>query len=321
MLRGEIGLADLLIVLKDLKPDPTRQKEIIELLGFFDLHQAQTQFHNPKKTSDQTPVSSEESTTQRNDSESESSSDDARPSQNLNFRLQRIGTLKKDSIPPDWIEQPNDFIDKEENQMKLARKPLFTENTYRAILSVSLGTLQLSSQFDVQRTTEKIVKNRVCLELPRIYRSTLNQGCQLLLDCSDSMIPYWEDLDDLANQARNVVGIERLRIYKFTDNPFEAMCWASDQQWQTERGCPVVVASHLNPSMQFQFYKTKTIKKWKEFIQKCEEAKVPLIIFTPWHPRLLSDWIGDYPIQIFWSPQNTAAAIRQLVGKGHKVKL
>lgn len=329
-LRGEINLADLLMTIKDLPWESEGQlRQIAQSLGFT------WQGHLPE------PIAIEHSkgVYDRNRHAAQPKPKPNLPELNIPFSAPPPPELPIELPPqvlsstlttyenciesgqqPDWLyQQTNDLLSEEEELPRLARKNLFPTHTSRGVLSASLRVQRTSAEPDVPQIIRRMVRGEILRTLPRIRGTTLGQGCQLLLDYSDSMIPYWEDLNELAMQVENVIGTNRLHIYEFEGNPLEAKHREINGERQGEKARPIVVASNLDVGV----HRRNPIinKYWRQFIHQCKQAGSPLLILTPWQRESWPSGLGDYPILIHWNPRTTAGMVQQLVGKGHEVEL
>jgi hypothetical protein len=97
------------------------------------------------------------------------------------------------------------------------------------VFTAALATLRLGREIDVHALVGSVVRGHLPRRLPRLPAATLSRGCQVLLDFSDSMLPWWEDLRELAAQVAAVLGEERAAVYEFAGTPAEA------QRWDVER--------------------------------------------------------------------------------------
>jgi hypothetical protein len=68
------------------------------------------------------------------------------------------------------------------------------------VFTAALATLRQGDRLDVDQLVRRVVEGRLPPRLPRLHGGDARRGCQLLLDFSDSMLPWWEDLRELAAQ-------------------------------------------------------------------------------------------------------------------------
>lgn len=234
------------------------------------------------------------------------------------------GTLTRldDLSPPlDEIQQPDlnfeRFDEKEYNPID--PPSLFLDNTSRGLLSALLQTVRSSRRIDIDKLIRQSGKGLLPRGFPYQESGTLVHGCQLLLDYSDSMVPWWNDLEALFNQLNRVLGKSLVKRYQFIDDPVQAEYWTDDESetWKPLSGTPNLVATDFGLPNQHSAYRLQ--RRWQTFIDHCEKANCPLIFLVPWeYDNWLSSTLGGYPYLFRWSPATSASQIRSLIGIGHR---
>lgn len=222
---------------------------------------------------------------------------------------------------PDWLIQLDDEQTTHAPPDKVHRQPIITHNTSRGILNAALATQREGNEIDIHRLIDRVVTGHIPKRLPRLATGTLERGCQLLLHYSDNSVPYWEDMNALAQQFEQVIGVTRINLYEFSDDPLAARHWSPPNHfstWQPKKGVPVVVATDLgigegNIEAQIKNY-------WHPFIEKCEATESPLMLFIPWQRKYWPEQhLGVYPYLIHWNQHTTAAMVRHRIGEGHTI--
>lgn len=240
----------------------------------------------------------------------------------------KLKPLEQDfSVGDDWPAWLNNkaevdkFLLEECLDAKPARAGLFSALTHRGILVAALKVQKTSKTIDLEALIGDLVKGRIPQRLPYKTTITLENGCHLLLDYSESMTPYWEDLSALADQTENLVGRNRVKVYEFDQNPNLAECWPSygeePESWQFESGRPILVASNLGITGRQRCI--SLTPDWRTFIERCRNKKHPLLILTPWPQEYWPDGLGSHPMVVPWTSSTTAGMLNSLVGKGHKI--
>jgi hypothetical protein len=105
------------------------------------------------------------------------------------------------------------------------------------VFTAALATLRQGDRLDIDQLVRRVVAGRLPPRLPRQHSATLARGCQLLLDFSDSMLPWWEDLRDLARQLVGVLGEDRVAVFDFDSTPEQAGRWLPART-QNKTGSP-----------------------------------------------------------------------------------
>lgn len=214
---------------------------------------------------------------------------------------------------PPWLGQAPDATGLwDQPAPRLAREPLFPERTGRHILGSALALTRRASDIDLPELVNALIRARSrrepLRELPHASEATLRHGCDLLLDYSPAMVPWWDDLGGLIDQVGAVVGAEHTRVYSFDTNPDGALRWLpGDQQqpWQpSER--PVLAATDLGIQHQTR---ARTDPGWHRLGERCLAAGVPLLILVPWPEPHWPSALAGAPTLIHWSPTTSAGRL------------
>ena len=241
------------------------------------------------------------------------------PPTSLDSQLQSLDTKAPATIDePDWLREGNELA-QAIDEIAVPRISLFPEKTHRHILAAALSTRRVGHDIDLPKLIAALCRREVLAQLPRRPEATLERGCDLLLDYSPGMVPFWEDLNSLAGQVAQVVGSVNIRVFGFDTLPMEAKCWTADgeqQVWQPQKR-PVLVATDfgiaglegrvgLNPA-------------WLELVAACAKDGSPLVILIPWSEQRWPKGLGGYPKLAHWSPLTTAAMVKKQIGPGHRL--
>lgn len=319
--RGEVHLGDLIRALGELPwKDDLQAAKIAESLGFTLRQHNQKQARN--KSARNRDISHKTSKPPETVAKRPSVSTPPAPIQLPDAIMP--GLLKEQhdlQPPPSSILQPDSqFEHYDENKYPAVTQPsLIPNNTARGIFTALLQTSRASRAINIRKLIRQSSGGLPPKHLPYLQTGTLEHGCQLLLDYSDSMVPWRDDIQSLTHQLENVVGKDSVTVFKFKALVLEAEHWAADmepQQWQPVPQVPVLVATDFNLPMQQSEFRLET--RWENFIQQCEKAASPLIFLIPWeYDAWLEKTVGTYPYLFPWSPLVTANRIKSLIGTGH----
>jgi hypothetical protein len=243
----------------------------------------------------------------------------ALPANPLASRLQPL-TERAPAAPDDanWLTDRDELF-APEAETEVVREPLFTERTNRHSLSAALATLRSGQEIDVPRLIAAICRREVVPDLPRRPEATLELGCQLLLDYSGTMVPFWEDLNGLISQVADVVGTAETRVFSFDTRPTEAIRWTPHgecEPWRPD-GRPVVAATDFG--IQGRSGRAAPDPAWRSMAERCAHDGIPLVVLLPWPEDRWPSDIGGCPELVHWSPHTSAAMIKRKVGQGHRV--
>jgi hypothetical protein len=221
---------------------------------------------------------------------------------------------------PDWLDAAAPV---EVPTLAPARRaPLFPRRTATALLSPAVATRRPGAELDLPRIITGLARGDPTRDLPRLPVASLDRGLQLLLDVSEAMTPFREDLADLTQALERIVGRERCQVFEFPGDPRTATAWSpagADQAWKPERGRPVVLATELGIGALPGARDRASTSAWLDFAREVRTAGCPLVAFVPLPPARWPVRLARQVTLIHWDPRTTAGAVRRLVGAGHEV--
>ena len=242
------------------------------------------------------------------------------PPDRLDSRLEPLPpTAPPPAEKPAWLNHEFRLLEHTDHQ-PLHRQSLFHDNTSRGVLAAALATRRRGGEIDLPTLIDRIVSHEIIDELPTLPTATLERGCQLLLDYSDNMVPFWEDLGALAGQLQAILGENDLRVFEFDRTPCNAERWTPPdrtERWRPQKGRPVLVATDLG--IVGRRRPPVVGEGWRLFIDRCQEAGCPLLLLLPWQQRYWPKDLGRHPILLHWNPHTSAGLIRRRIGMGHEV--
>ncbi|MEF8703682.1 MAG: hypothetical protein V5B32_10590 [Candidatus Accumulibacter sp. UW26] len=213
---------------------------------------------------------------------------------------------------PEWITGDYQRLDPTPG-IAPRRQALFPDRTVRGVFTAALSTLRAGNVIDVDALLGHLIQGRIPTEIPRLPSPTLGRGCQLLLDFSDSMLPWWEDLRQLAQQVSAILGNERVSVFDFDATPATAVQWQAGKEnetpWQPQSGRPILVATDLRIRGRPADHRAGA--KWQDFGKICTEQHCPLLILVPWSREYWPTDLGPNAELLHWHPQTSAAMLRQ----------
>lgn len=199
----------------------------------------------------------------------------------------------------------------------IPRIPLFPQCTVRGLLSAAVSQPVEGYDLDIPRLIQASIQRRPLRKLPLLPRLATRNGCQLLLDFSDALVPWWDDMRDLMQQFRAVLGETACPVYEFTDDPFEAIRWTETREiaWKTEiiEGQPVVIATDFGQVRAAHHDLRPSLYIWRKFVLHCRRLHIPVIAFTPLSRERYLNSLEHHISIIEWQPNTRAEDIKRLV--------
>ena len=249
---------------------------------------------------------------------------EALPAQIVPSQLASVETLPSTdaSAAPAWLAAGYQRLDPERSSPP--RQTLIAARAARGVVTAALASWRpgdAGDGLDLDELVRCIVRRRLPHCLPRLPSTTLSNGCQLLLDYGESMVPWWEDLRELARQVSGVLGAERTAIFDFAASPATARRWRADraalEAWQVEPGRPILVATDFG--IRGEPVHDLGGTGWPAFVDRCAARDCPLLILVPWSRVYWPKNLGLHPQLVHWHPATSAAMLRRQRGLGHRV--
>ncbi len=229
-----------------------------------------------------------------------------------------IGTAPR--LPPD-IEQQDSLKPEVPTSPPVPRILLFSERKSRGLLGAAVMQPAPGYDLDAKCLVRAFIQSQPVRKLPMLPRYSTRHGCQLLLDFSDALIPWWDDMRNLMRQFQSLLGEAACPVYEFTRKPQEAVRWtetAGEQVWQTIPGKPVVVATDFGLTHIPLGEPRPGLSVWLEFAHLCRRRQIPLIALTPIERVRCPKELGRMMSIIHWNPATRAADVKRLVSRGQR---
>lgn len=325
--RAEIGLGDWVRVLAELPTiTPSEQVLVARCLGLQadkleNTHNDQSTRgawqRNPRKLETRADKSADKpadkpSTTPDTESLPEL------PDEILPIRIEKLpNTLEAGLAPPLPAEIANQKPLElgASKHLPLPRLSLFPQRTARGLLAASIAQPSRGYDLDIPRLIRASVQCQPLRSLPLLPRFSTQQGCQLLLDFSEALVPWWDDMRDLIQQFHAVLGETACPVYEFTDNPCHAVRWTEtgEQTWQAIAGKPVVIATDFGQVRTAHHELRPGLSVWRDFALHCRRWQIPVIALTPLGHKRCPKELAHLMSIIDWNPHTRASDVKRLI--------
>ncbi|MCP4467936.1 MAG: hypothetical protein GY813_14460 [Halieaceae bacterium] len=320
--RGDIGLGDLARALVELDLGTARHLHLAAYsLGFEGL--AHPESGKPRVAAD-APMRKpsrhkKESAPRRRFSAPAESETTARPVGDVvASTLDPLPPLAAEPAP-DWL-QP--VVPESKQKNKVVRKRLLPRNRAAGVLKAALAVRRSGRRLDVPRLIDRVISGKPLLELPYLPAGSLERGVDLLCDYSESMQPFYADLENLGNSLQKIMGGERCRVFEYDIDPMTAIAWTARDEpvaWAPVPGRPVLLATDFGRGSPQGLRRRLQAKTWRSFLTYIERNQVPLLAWSPLPPATLPRWLGHETKIIHWDPRTRAGAVSRLIGIGHEI--
>lgn len=195
------------------------------------------------------------------------------------------------------------------------RKTLFSNQTARGIISAAVMRQVPGQDLDIPQLIQATVRRQNLKKLPVLPRFTARNGCQLMLDFNEALMPWWDDMQSLILQFHQLLGEEPCPVYEFENVPSDAVRWTEngDILWQPVTGKPVIIASDLGVIQPTRSVPRAGKAVWFEFVNTCRRRNIPVIVLSPLLPQRSPKGLDRMISLIHWNPATTATIIKRLI--------
>jgi len=327
--RPEISLGDVLRALARLKPKTdTQTSEILRCLGF----QTSSVYQSPQ------PYRSNQGAWNRNHfrkKPQQKPSPNYAPQPTLPPTPEVPIALPKEVLhstlevlPDAGAINPSTTINpKVENATPLSlsakgispsRISLLPKNRARAITSATIAQYTAGVDLNIPRLVQTVIQRKPLYSIPRLPQKTIRNGCHLLLDFSDALLPWWQDMRDLKRQFHDILDESICKTFEFENDPMAAVRWSEsmgDVVWRPEKKRPVVLATDLGITHHPTLGLRPDTTTWVRLAQFCHRAEAPLIAMVPIHPDRWPKGLDRWMRIIHWHPATSAATVNRLLAQ------
>jgi len=196
---------------------------------------------------------------------------------------------------------------------------LLDPNTVRSILFFALATAVCDAEIDVEALVRFLsFQEEWRGSLPRLARSTVRCGVQVVIDRRLAMRPFYGDQNFIAGFVRRVVG-DRSEFVTFQNTPNVVIRGASLEARDYRppaAGTPVLLLSDLGIGRPIQDDSLLT-ELWLGFARRVREAECPLIAFVPYPASRWPTALRREFVIVHWDRPTTPGKVRKLIGLGH----
>jgi hypothetical protein len=236
-------------------------------------------------------------------------------------------TLVLDNVSPrrplDWLKGVDPLPLPEASEF-IAPVPdsLLVPTWTRSILGSALATLSGNGPLDMERLVRGVAHGIPLRRVPRRSLPTLAKGVQMLVDKSDTMLPFASDQDDLLRQVEAVVGRERLAVLHFEGCPSWGAGVGLRSEWKDyleshrpPRGTSVLLVTDLGIGGNRYGRRSATPAEWHNFAEQLYRHGCPVVAMVPygqcrWPPELTRC------IKLLaWDRTTSTQTVRRVIGK------
>jgi len=242
------------------------------------------------------------------------------------IRKATLRDLGRESSAPEWLASAQP-LPAPVSATKPFRTSLFPKSTVRGVLGLAASAPSARGEVELDRVLEAVAKGEVLRSIPKRSVWTLARGVTLLIDERAAMEPFREDVRQLQQDARDLVGRELTRIASFWCLPLEALLLESDEsedgvevglEQAITRGATVMCITDLGIGRSPAGDARPSAAQWLALASEVEQQGCRFVALVPYRrarwPKGLEGKVAIIP----WSPSTTAGAVAQALRVGRR---
>ncbi len=330
---SDVGLADWLLALGEVRGARERRAELAALLGLgFSSAPGGTAGGEREEGDDgrapdpARPIAAASTDGGRAFDVEEDEPDESADELPLPARVTPLERVDADAeegalAPPSWLGAFAMPVGKESpTRSRPPLDPLLVPRWTRSVLVEVLAGTGASREIDVPRLIDDVAARRLVRALPLLRRRTLAHGVQLLLDRGAAMAPFFRDQEDLLRHARATVGREKVDVVRFMACPGRGAGRGARTGWgrwtPPPTGTPVVVVTDLGIGRPPAARDRAPAVEWRAFVRSADEAGCPLLAFVPYARRRWPRGLGRSLTIVPWDRSTSADLVRRHLAIG-----
>lgn len=193
--------------------------------------------------------------------------------------------------------------------------PLFVPAWHTGILTAALGVPQPEGALDVPRAVSHLARQRPVKTLPRRQVRSLRLGVRVLVDVSESMVPFAQDRKQLLACVQAVVGPEHTEVHQFESAPSRGVRPKASAEFQPfeppPSGTPVLVLSDLGLGASPLSTERAEVAEWLRFGEVAHRAGCRVVVLVPYSPSRWPRALQRRMRLIHWDRHTTARTVLQ----------
>ncbi|MFH8802597.1 hypothetical protein ACH4F6_23795 [Streptomyces sp. NPDC017936] len=217
--------------------------------------------------------------------------------------------------PPavDWEGTPT-LPERTTGRPARALEPLLPPRAAPAVLRGALATrTPVGGAPDVGALVDAVARGVACRELPRVPRSTLRFGVQVLVDLGDGMAAFADDQEAVVDQLGGLIGVEHLEVLYFADCPLRGAGRGGRAGWlpyrPPARGTRVLLLSDLGRAGRAQRLHAASVRDWRGFLDRVHRAQCTAVALVPFPAHRVPSGLRNRLAVLPWDRRTTAAAV------------
>ncbi|MEW8411370.1 MAG: hypothetical protein AB2728_21110 [Candidatus Thiodiazotropha sp.] len=201
------------------------------------------------------------------------------------------------------------------------REPVFAKREERAILSAAVAVQTFTGHVDLDRVIDRLIEQKLVKQLPRQPLPTLKYGVQLLLDRSQSMLPYAQDLVTLETNLKKLAGSSRFMRHNFKGAPRTT---PGDGKLRHPpkiiNNVPILLVTDFGIGAPLLSRDRAGPGEWLAFAKLAGKKNCPVVALIPHKLRYWPEMARMNFLCIHWDRTTSTGDLRKVIGMGHRLE-
>jgi hypothetical protein len=199
-------------------------------------------------------------------------------------------------------------------------EPLLVPRWTRGILTGALAVETNDGPLDVDRFVEALARLEVPARLPLRSRRSIDLGAQVLVDLSEDMLPFREDIRGILRRLRRIVGGDALTVLRFAGRPMTQIGPGRRATWgpyePPRLAQPVLVISNFGSPMASadDIDPAESAWEWKSLVAELDRQHCPVVALVPGATDRVPAFLRRHMAVVEWDRTTTAASALRAVG-------
>lgn len=219
--------------------------------------------------------------------------------------------LPRDSlVPPRWLDSVQVMSTPSPILSRPVLEPLFSPASTRGLLTAALQTRRDDGRVNLEEVLVRLSSGMPLSRLPMEFVPTLGRGVQVLVDKSESMLPFARDQKEVLVQLRRVVGRERVKVDAVTECSDPALVRWGLRQPIPPRGAPLLLLTDLGIGWGAYGESKSSVDAWLKFARWSLQRGWLVVVFVPYPPTRWPKALLSLMRIIQWDRSTTVASVR-----------
>lgn len=197
--------------------------------------------------------------------------------------------------------------------------PLFVPAWHPGILTAALGVPLPEGPLDVPRAVSHLARQHPVTSLPRRQVRSLRLGVRVLMDVSDSMVPFVQDRKQLLDSVQAAVGPEHTEVQQFEGSPSRGVRPRASAEFQPfeppPSRTPILVLSDLGIGASSLSAERAELAEWLSFGEGAHRSGCRVVALVPYSPARWPRALQRRMHLIHWDRHTTARTVLQALQK------